>query len=211
MVVDSRNLELIDQPPEAPPISGFALASNKLLVAAADRGDREAWEELVDRYAGLIEGVTRVHRLGEQDANDVTQIVWLALLSNLGALHDPERVGLWLHTTARRECLAVIRRGERDRPLGIHSEALVDDSLSPAEAVLRAERAQHVRLALSMMHKQCRLLLELLILREPPARYTEVSDRLSIAVGTIGPRRRRCLNKLRRFYGALNVPGGQSS
>ncbi len=200
MVVDSRDVELVGTAAVAAGLDGFALASNRLLVAAAHRGDQDAWEELVDRYSGLIEAVARKHRLGADDVGDVSQIVWLALLSNLGRLKDPERVGLWLHTTARRECLAAIRRSERDRPSWARSEDLVDELSSPAETVLRAERAQQVRLALEMMQEQCRVLLEMLLVREPPAHYAEISDHLSIAVGTIGPRRRRCLDKLRRFY-----------
>jgi len=200
VVVDSRDPELLDDPVFSPPLKGFALASNRLLVAAAHRGDEGAWEELVERYSGLVEAVAGRHRLSDDDIGDVTQIVWLALLSNLDRLDDPERVGLWLHTTTRRECLAAIRRGDRDRPVAAQPDELLDEAPSPAEMVLRAERAQQIRLALAMMQKKCRVLLELLLVRDPPAPYSEISDQLSIAVGTIGPRRRRCLDKLRRCY-----------
>ena len=83
------------------------------VVRAATDGDREAWNTLVARYSGLIWGVARAHRLGDADAADVFQTTWLRLVEHLDSLRNPEGVGAWLATTARHECLRVLRVGQR--------------------------------------------------------------------------------------------------
>ena len=86
------------------------------LVRAAAEGDQAAWNGLVDRYNGLVWSVARSHRLATADASDVVQTTWLRLVEHLGRLQDPERVGAWLATTARRECLRTLRHSARQVP-----------------------------------------------------------------------------------------------
>ncbi len=178
--------------------------SNAELVEAAAAGDRRAWDELVDRYAGLVEAVGVRHRLDRHDINDVSQVTWLRLTQHLHRLHDPERVGLWLHTTARRECLALLARSGRSVPTDQELGPAVDDG--PEELLARAEQAHHIRNALRRLPEPCRRLLELILVQDPPAPYAEVSEKCHIAVGTIGPRRQRCLAHLRRLYAEIH-PG----
>ncbi len=176
------------------------------LVAAARNGDRRAWDALVDRYAGLVLSVAARHRLDTHDANDVAQITWLRLTQHLHRLDDPERVGLWLHTTARRECLAVLsRQGKAPEP-DDQLDATPGSGPAPDEVVAKAEQASHLRRALGSLATPCRNLLELMLVRDPPAPYAEISETCHIAVGTIGPRRKRCLEQLRRLYVELH-PG----
>jgi hypothetical protein len=63
------------------------------LVTRARNGDRQAWNALVERYAPLIWSICRRHRLGDADAEDVSQSVWLKLVDQLGTLRDgdPDR------------------------------------------------------------------------------------------------------------------------
>lgn len=176
-------------------------ATSAELVARANAGDRLAWEALVDRYAGLVESVAVKHRLDRDDLNDVAQITWLRLTQHLGRLHDPDRVGLWLHTTATRECRHLLARSGRAIPTDL------DDGPDPAdlpdELVATAERAHHLRAALDRLPGPCRTLLEMMLVRDPPAPYKEISERCDIAVGSIGSRRQRCLAHLRRLYNEI--------
>src|SRR3954449_1219324 len=86
------------------------------LVRAAAEGDRDAWDALVDRFNGLVWSVARSHRLSTVDASDVVQTTWLRLVEHLGRLQEPERVGAWLATTARRESLRTLRHSARQVP-----------------------------------------------------------------------------------------------
>ena len=64
------------------------------------------------------------------------------------------------------------------------------------ERLLADERAQAVRVALSTLPSRSQRLLELLM-ADPPVSYTEISDQLGLPIGSIGPTRGRCLERLR--------------
>lgn len=180
------------------------------LVCRARDGDQQAWDGLVDAYVGLIWAIARNHRLSPGDGADVTQTTWLRLLENIDRLEDPSRVGAWLATTARRECLRTIRLGSKQVLVG--EEARLDviepDGVPVDGLLLRAEEAVLVREALHLLPERCQELLRLLMVDDPPS-YEEVSAALGMPVGSIGPTRGRCLDKLRVLAAERGLsPGG---
>ena len=170
------------------------------LVLAAAGGDQRAWSELVDRFSGLVWAIARAHRLGQADAADVSQTTWLRLVEHLDTLRDPDHVGGWLATTARHECLRVIRRSNREVPddtLGDESDPSGDPVPSPESVVLSNERRTMLWQSLGRLSQRCQLLLRALAAAPQPS-YADVSAALAIPVGSIGPTRARCLEHLRR-------------
>lgn len=166
------------------------------LVGRAAGGDQAAWDQLVDDLTGLLWSVARSHGLEAADAADVVQTAWLRLAENLGRLHEPSRVSAWLVTTARRESLRLLR-GRRDIPVGVEMPAAT--ATEPDDPVLRAERDERLWGAFSTLPSLCRSLLRVLM-ADPPPTYVEVSAALDMPVGSIGPRRARCLQRLRNVY-----------
>ncbi|RKS80450.1 RNA polymerase sigma factor (sigma-70 family) [Motilibacter peucedani] len=169
------------------------------LVRAARDGDQAAWDALVDRYAGLVWSVVRGYRLASDDASDVFQTAWLRLVEQLPRLREPERVGAWLATTARHECLRVLK--SRTRETATDTDVLDlrtdDDSAPPGSDLLRAERDSVLWQCFEASSGPCRQLLGVLI-ADPPLSYLQVAETLGMPVGSIGPTRRRCLERLRR-------------
>lgn len=167
------------------------------LVLAAREGDAEAWDALVARFAGRVRAVARSYRLSESDAEDVSQVTWLRLVSNLDRIRDPDRVGAWLVTTASHEALRIIRRAGRH---GVGDdgweEAIVSDDPAADSRMIVAERDRALWKAMGMVPAACQRLLRLLA-ADPPPSYEEVSAVLDMAPGSIGPTRRRCLDRLR--------------
>ena len=104
-------------------------------MRAANDGDEAAWETIVDRFSGLVWATVRAHRLSPAEAADVAQTTWLRLVENLDRIKDPERLGAWLATTARRECLRHIRLRGRELPTG--EDALFE---APSEDRAAADR-----------------------------------------------------------------------
>ena len=88
------------------------------LVARAGNGDKQAWDELVERYAPLIWSICRRYRLDRADADDVGQIVWLQLVDQLGSIRDPAALPGWLATTTQRECGRVLRAARQQEAPG---------------------------------------------------------------------------------------------
>jgi RNA polymerase sigma factor (sigma-70 family) len=185
------------------------------LVTRARNGDRQAWDALVERYAPLIWSICRRHRLTDTDACDVGQNVWLRLVDRLGALRDPAALPGWLATTTRRECARVLCAARE--PLaagsGLDADTLPDEQAVTAERqLLAAERHAALREALLDLPPECQRLITLLA-ADPPVPYAEISVRLGIPVGSIGPTRRRYLDKLRQHPAiiALITAGTQTA
>jgi RNA polymerase sigma factor (sigma-70 family) len=170
------------------------------LVTRARNGDARAWDALVERYAPLIWSICRRHRLSDADARDVGQSVWLRLVDQLGTIRDPAALPGWLATTTRRECGRVlcVARGPLAATYLPDAETLPDEHAATAEQeLLAAERHAALRGALLDLPLDCQRLIALLA-ADPPVPYAEISTRLGIPVGSIGPTRQRCLDKLRQ-------------
>lgn len=170
------------------------------LLRAASRGDQDAWEALVERYSGAIAAVTRAHRLDATDAGDVHQSTWLRLIEHRDRIRQPDRLGAWLVTTARNECLRIHRHARRLIPSGDGLDSMVLSRQSPTSSieddVIGAETKAAVMDAIASLPVNQRSLIELLM-SDPPPSYEEVSTILNMPVGSIGPTRGRCLAKLR--------------
>ena len=168
------------------------------LVRRAADGDLMAWEGLVDQYARLIWSITGDFKLVESDAADVAQTTWLRLLEHIDRIEHPDRVGSWLAATARNECLRSL--AARKRVVLSHEDVELDSALAHGpeidERLLADERAQVVRDALSRLPRRWQRLLEMLM-ADPPVPYADISDELGLPVGSIGPTRGRCLDRLR--------------
>src|SRR6516162_7513258 len=166
------------------------------LVIRAKYGDKQAWDALVERYAPLIWSICRRYRLG--DAEDVNQSVWLMLVDQISVLREPAALPGWLATTTQRECGRVLRAARRTQPGGQVLEDSIPDEQAPTaeEELLKAERQAALREAFTCLPPGCQRLLAMLI-QDPPVPYAQISAELGIPVGSIGPTRSRCLEKLR--------------
>ena len=170
-------------------------------VRGAASGDQVAWGRLIERYNNLVWSVARSFRLNVHDATDVTQTTWLRLVEHLDGIKEPDSIGSWLATTTRNECLALLRRqGRQGVPLETVPE-VADVRGAPGDAVLTRERDTELWAALNRVPERCRRLLRILA-SDPPPSYQEVGAVLDMAVGSIGPTRARCLEKLRQSLAA---------
>ncbi len=147
-------------------------------------------------FAGLVWAIARGHRLSDADAGDVAQATWLKLFEHLDRINDPSRVGAWLATTARRECLRVLRGAQRQVPFGDETQYRESTEAPAEDALLMAERDLALWRCFARLRGGDRALLHLLMAEPRPA-YEEISARLSIPVGSIGPTRSRALERLR--------------
>lgn len=171
------------------------------LVELCRKGDPDAWSILVDRFADYVYSVARRHRLSEDDAADVFQATFQALHANIDRIDQPETLPKWLAVTAARASLRHIRNSARTVPLITEThdltEVLATEEASAEASAVRESEALSVRLAVESLGGKCAPLLRLLYLSEDSS-YQQVSDQLGIPMGTIGPTRARCLEKLKR-------------
>jgi RNA polymerase sigma factor (sigma-70 family) len=196
---------LRDDPAEAKRIdalTGLAVRDDPTVVALVDRATRAdpaAWNEIVERYAPLVWSICARFQLRDRDREDVAQNVWLLLLEQLGKLREPAALPGWLATTTHRECLRVVTAARKTERLGTaldDAPQFVDNTMIDEE-ILMAERNAVLWTALAELPPRCQQLVAMLI-SDPPYSYAEISTRLQIPVGSIGPQRARCLDRLRK-------------
>lgn len=181
-------------------MASLARATHGELLARAAEGDQEAWDALVDRFSQMVWSIARGFRLDDATAKDVTQTVWLRLVENLDRITDPERLPGWLATTCRREALRV--KGVRERVVPTEFEYDIADEKPSLEAMLvEDEQAREVLVAFKGLSEDCRQLLSLLC-TDPPLSYEEIAEIVGRPIGSLGPTRSRCLERLKAAMSA---------
>jgi RNA polymerase sigma factor (sigma-70 family) len=169
-----------------------APSDHELLTACRD-GDQDAWELLVGRYERLVFSVALRNGVTREEAADVTQMTFVALLESITRLRDEQRLASWLMSVARRLAWRQRRRSERERPV---------EQLSPREDPIAAwERVAVLQEGLQKLGQACRDLLLALYFDPAAPSYAEVAERLGRPIGGIGPMRARCLQRLRTLLG----------
>ena len=185
------------------------VVDDEVLLTRCRRGDERAWGTLVARYERLVHAIPLNLGLGPDDAADVTQASFAALLRSIDTIDTPGRISAWLSTVAKRESIRIIERRTRERALGerVQGEARSDggdhgvDDAMPAVAAddervhQLAADVEWVHQGLQQVSSRCREVLTTLYFSG--ITYEEAATRLGMPIGSLGPTRGRCLDRLR--------------
>lgn len=190
-------------------------AARQVWVDAADcarrwqGGEDRALDDLVRLLSPVLWQVVRAYDLDRDLAEDVVQTTWLRLVHHRDRVRDVQAVGAWLTTTARREAARVAKRSRRDL-LTEDVHVAAGPSVAPSAERLAVARDDAERLWAGVLQlpDRCRRLLRVIAFSDRP-QYADLADELGMPVGSIGPTRRRCLDKLRAIVGAPE-PGASS-
>jgi RNA polymerase sigma factor (sigma-70 family) len=160
-------------------------------------GDAVALDELVRVMTPVLWHVVRAYRLTAELAEDVVQTTWLSLVKSRASIQEPAAVGGWLTTTARREAWKVAKATGRGIPVEDDelSRRLPDEDSAEAE-VVRRDGDERLWQAVERLSERCQALLRIVAFEHRPD-YTTIAANLGMPVGSIGPTRGRCLQKLR--------------
>jgi RNA polymerase sigma factor (sigma-70 family) len=168
----------------------------RTLIAAGD-GSAVAWAGLVQRFRGHVVRTARSYGLDAAAADDVAQETWMRLYRHIGSIRDPQALGAWLGTTARRESLRELARGRREQPTDRELGADVPAQEAVEDELLSAERRDAVAKALETLPARHQALMRRL-LAESERSYAEIAEELGMPIGSIGPIRGRCMARVRR-------------
>jgi RNA polymerase sigma factor (sigma-70 family) len=155
---------------------------------------------LLDKYERIVFSVPRKYGLSPADAADITQLTFTILVQSIDDMPEDSTLGAWLTTVARRHTWRLLQRARREN---IATFEVQDESAS-ALASRDDEYLNHWELTewldhgLLLLSERCRDLLSALYLDPEQPSYEQVAERLGMAVGSIGPTRIRCLERLRR-------------
>lgn len=175
------------------------------LVEACRRGDESAWETIVYKYQNLLFSIPRRAGLGQDLASDVLQEVFTTLFEKLHTIEKPQFLRAWLVTTTQHKTIHLIQRETRGKPKSIDDDEseiafeIPDSKILPDENLIQLEREAHIEEALGKIDERCRRLLTMLYLEQEKTPYAEIAERVNIPLGSIGPTRARCLQKLTKL------------
>jgi RNA polymerase sigma factor (sigma-70 family) len=190
----------------APQEIRFDPLEDQRLVEGCLAGEASSWEKLVRRHERLVFAVARSYRLSDGDLADVFQEVFAALVGGLPRLREPRTLVRWLSSTTQRiaRAMALRRRREQALSAGDPSDLAIPAEQDAIESDLeRLEEQAQVRLAMAALQPRCRRLLEALYYEDPAPAYADISRRLGVPMGSIGPTRARCFERLRAALSAL--------
>ena len=167
-----------------------------LLQRIGDK-DPTAWDEILRLYGKLVCATVRSFQLQEADTMDAVQMTWLRLAENAHRVKFPERLGGWLATTARRECLHILRRTKLALDLiEVKPETVAESSVGPEQHSVDADTARWLWGLVDELSPRRRILLQALF-TDQPRPYADVARVIGMPSGGIGPTRARALRQLR--------------
>lgn len=166
--------------------------------------DPAAWDELVSRYQALVYTVAVRCGLSLADASDCFQQTWMSLYRTRHQISDPAKLVAWLITTARREAVRMRRRANASVST---DDELEVESLDPTPDIEleTLERQLLLRTAIEQLDARDQRLIELMFFRHKDIPYEETAAELGIPLNSLGPTRRRCLNKLRKILESMGI------
>lgn len=169
------------------------------LVRRCQAGDQAAWSRIVDEFKSLVYGVGRSAGLSEEDRAEVFQGTFVALYRSIDRIENPAALGGWLAVTAGRLAvrLAGTRRAQATSDIEPLSEVLASEDRAVDQIVSVSLDAETIRRSLETLGGKCAKLLERLYC-DDGASYEEISEELGMPVGSIGPTRARCLERLKK-------------
>lgn len=174
---------------------------DRRLVSECLAGDEDAWAELWRRYGPVVKAVARRSGCDAEEARDVLQRVALVALQGLERLREPAKLPGWLAGIARYQALELIRRRRPGEQLYEWSAVINND---PGRAIDRDRELAILRQALCRLDVRCRRLIDRLDLKEPADSYKEAAEAEGLSPTSIGPIRRRCLNRLKKIIANLS-------
>ncbi len=180
---------------------GVVRGDDAELIRGCKKGQARSWDRLVKKYERLVFSIPRSYGLSPADAADVSQLTFTILIQSLDSLTEESNVKAWLATVARRHTWRLMEKGRRE---GTGREDDLADTpwlLGDEKPSERWETIDWLDAGLSEMGGPCQDLLKALYLDASEPSYAEISERLGMPVGSIGPSRARCLRRLKAILG----------
>jgi len=113
--------------------AGEEVSDELALVQAAQKGDLEAFSELVNRYDRNIFRIAQHITHNEDDAQDVVQDAFLKAYRNLAQFQGNSKFYTWLVRIAVNEALMKLRKRRNEKTVSIDEDVETDDGSIPRE------------------------------------------------------------------------------
>lgn len=207
------DIELTTESTLDPAISQQSLAAvdDPVLVQACLAGNEAAWAALFYRYSRLIYKIPVSFGFSTIEAEEIFQETAMEIVEGLADLRSHSHLHPWIVTIARRVCIRRLRSAPKytTTTLDLLENEIEHGADSVEELLIRLEEYSLLRKALAGLDPKCRTLLTELFFREQATTHSDVAELLQVPLGSIGPTRTRCLEKLRKEVELLYAGEGR--
>lgn len=167
-----------------------SVACTQQLVDASISGDRCAMQRIYEQCSDRVYALM-VSMVGRQDADDLTQHVFLTMFHKLDQFNGQSKLETWLYRLATNEALQHLRRNKRRSTAPLVSEPATDDP----DEIGATEEAQLLETAMTRLEPELRAIL--LLKEQQGLSYREIAETVGIPEGTVGSRLNRARKELR--------------
>jgi RNA polymerase sigma factor (sigma-70 family) len=185
------------------PVGKYMPDSDQELIRACRQGNPGAWQRVLDKYERLVFSIPLHYGLDREDAADIAQLTFTSLVQDLDRLREDSRLGAWLNATARRHTWRLVKSRRRQIPTDIEDEELEASAAvmgkTDPNSIDRWQLTEWLDHSLSQMDERCANCLVALYFDTEEPSYTEAATRLGMPVGSIGPTRARCLERMKKI------------
>ena len=169
------------------------------LVKECLHGEELAWSQLLSKYKNLIFSIPIKNGFSQEEAADIFQSVCLDMVNQLSTLRETRALAGWLISITHNKCFHYMKDKRR---YGVHDEDQPDPAIPveeiPENILVELQREQLVRNAVRALSARCQRLVEMLFFETPPRPYEDIAKSFTLATGSVGFIRGRCLDKLRK-------------
>ncbi len=162
----------------------------EVLIGACIAGDRDAMQQIYQQCSGRVYALI-VRIVGRQDADDLTQQVFLQMFLKLEQFRGGSKLETWLYRLATNEALQHLRKKKRQSSQSL----VIEPSANDTDHLLESEKLQMLEFALSQIDPELRAILSLK--EEQNLSYREIAEALDVPEGTVGSRLNRARKELR--------------
>ncbi len=206
---------MASDPIDEPRVSAIAAATEGVdvddLVRRAQKGDADAFDELVRVFSGPMYNLAYRMAGNAADAGDLTQEIFVKLYRAIGKFGWRSKFSTWLYRLAANTCYSGLRKIRRvasaevvrlddDRADDVRSRDTPDPGDLPSRRLERRELRHQIEGAIAVLPEDFR---EVIVLRDLQGlTYEEIAESIGCSVGTVKSRlaraRTRVKERLRR-------------
>jgi RNA polymerase sigma-70 factor (ECF subfamily) len=180
-----------------------------MLARRAAAGHPEAWDELIELYGRRIYNVAYQFAASKEEAEDLTQEIFLKLHRSLGRYRGDVPLVAWTLRLSRNLCIDLYRKTRREKKSTHVSEAVLDHLPATDDPQRDVQRRQQLEAVYAGLERLPHDLAEVVVLRDLQGwTLEETATYLDTPLGTIKSRLHRARNQLAEQVGALLRPSG---
>ena len=178
-----------------------------ILIQKSQRGDMDAFEQLLLRYEKKVYTIAYKYMGNAEDASDLAQEALIKAYQSIGTFRGESSFGTWIGRITANKCLDELRKRKKLQTTSLDEELeleegsvqkeIVSERDTPEQHTIRQETVHYVQQKLQQMKEEYRMVL---VLRELEGHsYEDIADMLNCSLGTVKSRISRARNYLKEL------------